>query len=259
MPQNCRISVLIPVYNTAPFLETAINSILTQTFKDIEVIAVDDCSSDDSFQILQLLAKRDQRLRVFKNAANLQIAKTLNFALQECSPSSKYIARMDSDDIALPQRLERQYAYMESNPQIDISGSYIELFGSRELILKNPTTHAGIVEYMRRGILPLAHPTVIIRRAFIEQHHLRYRLAFCDDYELWIRCLLRYNATFGNLPEILLKYRQHQTQLTSKHNKLFCERTRLLQRQLTKRLPWSQRFKYGLIQLKDAICSRLRS
>ena len=115
-----KISVLMPIYNTQEeHLREAIESILNQTFSDFELIVIDDCSTDTTGEILKRLAERDERVKVHPNEVNLRLPSSLNKAISLAR--GRYIARMDADDIALPERLERQYAFMEAHPNVALS------------------------------------------------------------------------------------------------------------------------------------------
>ena len=96
---NPLVSVIIPCYNAEKYVESAIRSIMNQTYKNLEIIITDDCSTDDTLEILQKLAKEDSRIKLYKNETNLKIVKTLNNMISQAN--GKYIARMDADDISL--------------------------------------------------------------------------------------------------------------------------------------------------------------
>ena len=122
------ISVVMPVYNVEiSMLEEAVNSILSQTFQDFEFIIIDDASNDDTYNYLNGI--KDERIILIRNSEHLGITKSLNIGLKEAK--GKYIARMDGDDISLPQRFEKQYEYMESHPDVIVCGTGVEIFGER--------------------------------------------------------------------------------------------------------------------------------
>ncbi len=134
------ISVVMPVYNSEKYLEEAINSILNQTFTDFEFIILNDGSTDKTEDII--LSYSDSRILYIKNKTNLQIVKTLNKGIELAS--GKYIARMDSDDISSPERFEKLIEFMENNHEIDICSTWLETFGNRKKIWKNPLSHEEI-------------------------------------------------------------------------------------------------------------------
>ncbi len=125
---NPLVSVLIPCYNVEKFVEESVNSILNQTYTHIEVIAINDCSTDRTGEILYSLAKEDPRITVISNEENLKLIKTLNKGIKLCS--GEYIARMDSDDIALPTRIEKEVDFLEKNKDHDIVSTLFYAFRS---------------------------------------------------------------------------------------------------------------------------------
>lgn len=207
------VSVLMPVYNTpAGFLAEAVESILNQTFGEFEFLIVDDCSTlKETTEYLNSLD--DPRVKIIRNHENLGITKSLNIGIREAA--GKYIARMDSDDISLPQRLEKQYAFMEAHPEVVVCGADAECFGD----------HKGIWHYnihdqemYRIRLLfentgPL-HPSVMYRREGLMKHHLFYdeSLRYAQDYRMWVN-ISRLGAVAG-LDEVLIRYRLHGGQVS---------------------------------------------
>lgn len=120
MDNSKLVSVLIPVYNVEKYVFEAINSILNQTYKNLEIIIVDDCSSDKTYEIILEMAKKDKRIKIFKNKENKKICYSLNFAFN--MSNGYYIARMDGDDISLLDKIEKQVKYLEENKKIDLVG-----------------------------------------------------------------------------------------------------------------------------------------
>lgn len=204
------ISVAMPVYNGARYLADSIDSILTQSFKDFELIIIDDGSTDNSLQVLREYQNRDARIRLIARE-NRNLATTLNDIIDLAR--GKWIARMDQDDIALPQRFERQLEWVEKTGA-DICGSWVQLFGARyKRILKHPQKDDAI----KMEILfstPFAHPTVMMKTTLAKQ--LRYDKVWegCEDYDLWERAA-RAGWKMTNVQEVLLLYRQHLTQITA--------------------------------------------
>jgi len=211
------ISVVIPVYNGNGFLPAALESILGQTYRNFEVIAIDDGSTDNSYEILKNYAERDSRLRVFRNSKNLNIANTLNRGIKLAR--GQYIARMDADDIALPKRLSRQIKFMKSHPEVVILGGQVKTIDingktiGRKLF---PKTDGQI-----RGALfttnPIQHPTAIINRALLPKNFAWYDPALppAEDYDLFFR--LGQFGLYHNLDRFVLKYRQYLGSATFKN------------------------------------------
>jgi len=217
-----KITVLLPVYNAEKYLTEAIESILQQTFSDFELLVVEGGSKDNSLKIIR--GYDDPRIRViFQDKDKLGLSAALNQGLENAK--GKYIARMDCDDICFPTRFQKQVEFMDNNPDIAISGTWIKIIGIKpEKIVEYPTTHDEI-----RALLfflpPLAHPTVIMRRAIVNEKKLRYNPDFIigEDFDLWSRS--SFKVKMGNLPEVLLYYRAHSENLSlvhrNKHSGLF--------------------------------------
>lgn len=121
LKNNPLVSVIIPCYNAEKYIEQAVHSIIKQTYKNLEIIVTDDCSTDKTFEILQRLAKEDSRIKLYKNETNLKIVKTLNNQISQVN--GKYIARMDADDISLPKRIEKQVEFLENHTDYGFCGT----------------------------------------------------------------------------------------------------------------------------------------
>ena len=121
-----KVSVVIPVYNVEQYLQQCLNSILNQTLKEIEVICVDDGSTDKTPEMIGEYAKRDKRIKFIDNKQNAGIVATLNQGLEFCC--GEYIARMDSDDISLPTRFATQVKYMDQHPECGALSTWAEKF-----------------------------------------------------------------------------------------------------------------------------------
>lgn len=204
------ISVALPVYNGERYLAEAIDSILAQTHVDFELIILDDGSTDASLDILRSYEKRDARIR-FIYRENKGLVVTLNEIIDLAK--GKWIARMDQDDIAMPQRFEKQLQWLEQT-NADICGSWVQFFGtSDQRILKHPCSDAAIKMTLLFGS-PLAHPTVFMKTELIKK--LRYDPVWdkAEDYDLWERAD-RAGWKMTNIPEVLLSYRQHEAQISS--------------------------------------------
>lgn len=204
-----KISVVMPVYNSERYLREAIDSILAQTFSDFEFIIIDDGSQDSSPDIVR--SYTDKRIRFYQNEHNMGVAATLNRGLDLAS--GEYIARMDSDDISLPERFEKQIRFLDCHPDYGICGSCIIVFS------ESNSTH--IVNYAETDLQiradmffnsAFAHPSVMLRRKSLGAS--RYDCAYekAEDYELWYR-LLQHTKGY-NLQSPLLRYRHHATQVT---------------------------------------------
>lgn len=204
------VSVLMPAYNAEKYIAQAIESILGQTFDDFEFIILNDCSKDRTEEII--LSYNDPRIVYLKNEQNLGVAVTLNNGL--AAATGKYIARMDADDISLPERLEKQVAHLEANEDIAVLGTNVELFNENGTI--STGWSATDSEQMKVDLLfacGLAHPSVMMRTEVIRELG-GYDVEFngLEDYELWCRVLQK--SKVAMLPDILLRYRIHGSQVT---------------------------------------------
>ena len=204
------ISVAMPVYNGAKYLSESIESILNQTFKNFELIIIDDGSTDNSLEILKKYRDTDSRIRLVTRE-NRNLSTTLNDIIDLAR--GQWLARMDQDDISLPQRFKRQLEWLDVTGA-DICGSWVQLFGGDEnRILKHPQSDKAIkIEMLFSS--PFAHPTVMMKTKLVKK--LRYDKAWekCEDYDLWERAV-HADWKMTNIQENLLCYRQHPTQLTS--------------------------------------------
>jgi glycosyltransferase involved in cell wall biosynthesis len=200
---NPFVSVVMPVYNAGQYLRDAIDSILSQTYKDFEFIIIDDGSTDCSPDILKEFAGQDARIVILTNERNEGIVHALNRGI--ASAKGKYIVRMDADDISLPGRFIKQVEYMEGHPSTGVCGaslSYINAQGE----------DSGILRYGQpdRSLLlktPLLHPTVIIRSSVLKEHNLAYieKYRFAEDYFLWLQIARR--SAIASIDDVVLKYR----------------------------------------------------
>jgi glycosyltransferase involved in cell wall biosynthesis len=204
------VSVMMPVYNTERYLAEAVESILAQTFADFELIVIDDGSTDGSGAILERYAARDGRIRPTRRPGR-GTTPTRNEILAQAR--GEFCAVMDSDDVALPGRLERQVAYLRAHPECVAVGSRVLLIdpdGAPLRTMVRHMTHEEIDAVHMGGATgsAICHPTTMLRRAALEAvggYRDEYDLA--EDYDLYLR--LAEVGRLANLPEVLLKYRRH--------------------------------------------------
>lgn len=207
------LTVFMPVYNAAAFLKEAIESVLNQNHDDFEFLIIDDGSTDNSKEII--LSFSDPRIKLLSNPHNY--IATLNQGIE--SSCGKYIVRFDADDVMLPNRLSIQYQFMEDHSEIDVCGSYIELFGDfNETITGYPLSHKDITNLLIIRC-PLANSSSCIRKDFLKQHNIRYsdEHIYCEDYKLWADIAMA-GGVFSNIPEVLLRYRCYNGQVSSTHH-----------------------------------------
>jgi glycosyltransferase involved in cell wall biosynthesis len=221
------ISVILAVYNGELYLKEAIDSILSQTFKNFEFIIVNDGSTDSTSAIIS--GYDDPRIVCIDNELNRGLTYSLNTGLSKSK--GKYIARMDADDVSFPQRLQVQFDFMEAHSEVGICGSYIEeMFFEKpnsKKIQKFPESDIEIKSFTFFQA-PFCHPTVMIRRSVLEENNLQYPDAYyrAEDYALWVK-LLKYTKGY-NIPSALLQYRKHEASETALADKNENEKNKIL-------------------------------
>ena len=215
---NPRVTVLMAVHNGEQYLETAVNSILRQTLRDFDFLIVDDASTDATPQMLANFAAKDARIQILTNETNLGLTASLNRGIAQIE--TPYIARMDADDISVPERLERQVAYMEKHPEIAVIGTAVGIFSSSNPVQVSPYVPpcpASIVRQRTFSIGPqITHPSAVLRTATVKSiGGYRDQFLCTQDYDLWLRLLDQYEIK--NIPNILLFYRTHKNSVSSKY------------------------------------------
>lgn len=199
------LSVILPIYNAEAYLRPAVDSILSQTFQDFELILVDDCSTDGSLAVARGY-EADPRVRVLANAQNRGRSYADNYGAEFAR--GRYIAKMDADDIALPHRLRTQVDFLEHNPSVGLTSGFMQAFGESDIVYKYPVAADEVRSFLLFN-MPVANPTVCFRRALLDEHGLRYddtiQDTFGEDYEFIARAAQVVDIV--NQPEILLRYR----------------------------------------------------
>lgn len=212
-----RISVLMPVYNCRKYIEESVNSILKQTFSDFEFLIIDGCSTDGTYEYLQSLS--DSRIKLIREAQKSGIVNALNMGI--VMAKGEYIARMDADDISLPQRLDIQFQILENNPQISVCGTSYFTKDENKVNLENITrtdrTENSFEVYMHLFFsCAVCHPSVMIRNKILIDNKLFYDTDFKDaeDFEFWVR--ISKISQIINISDPLLIYRLHGNNLSGK-------------------------------------------
>lgn len=213
MQKKVILRILLSIHNNERFVRDAILSILTQTYRDFELLIVNDASTDSTPEILQELAQNDVRIRILTNSTNLGLTKSLSSALKKTR--GELIARMDADDIALPHRLEKQLAFLNAHPDIDMVGTAYEWIDEHGNVIGTPNVVTDPTTLQRRLIRtnPFLHSSILIRRSILERvggYDTTYKKA--QDYDLWLR--LSQTCKFSNLPEILMRKRVSKTMIS---------------------------------------------
>jgi glycosyltransferase involved in cell wall biosynthesis len=203
------ISAVMPVYNCALYLREAVDSVLNQSFTDFELLIMDDASTDGSLDVLRHI--KDERLIIHRSEKNIGQASQMNKGIE--LSRGKYIAVINGDDINDPHRFKLQVQVLEEK-QVQVVGSWIEYFGNRDGFWKTPVTpeecYAGMIEEM-----PLAHPTMMVCKQSLLKVGAFYRpgMVLAEDYDLLVR--LAVTCKFYNIPQPLVKYRIHDTNISS--------------------------------------------
>lgn len=210
MKEEPLVSVVMSTLNTdEEFLKLSINSILKQSYNNIEFIIIIDGGNDDN------IIKNnfdDKRIKIYKHKNSIGLPSSLNEAI--INANGKYIARMDSDDISLVNRIESQVKYMEKNENIDICATYYKCFGNSKKVVKEKYIKPNDIKAKLFFTNIIAHPSVMFRKSSIEKYNLYYDTSFTysQDFELWNRII---DVNIGILPKITLKYRIHNKQISS--------------------------------------------
>lgn len=230
------VSVIMPVFNAESYLSEAVESILSQTFPDFELITIDDCSTDGSLAVLKSFAERDTRVRLLENERNLGVTPTLNRGLKEAQ--GELIARMDADDISLPERLEKQIAFPQANPQIGlISGDAVAIDAEGAAVDEDfsLTVEPGYIKWLLHFTCPITHPAVMGRKALFEQAGgYDPEILYAEDYDLWQR--MSQYTQLSNLGEVVLKKREHSQAIGITRREIMMRSHRLVQQRAFSRL-----------------------
>lgn len=205
-----KVTVLLPVYNAQRYLREAIESILGQTFTDFEFLIIDDGSTDDSKKIIEKYQKSDGRIRLVSRP-NKGFVATLNEGLQEAKADK--IVRMDADDISLPERLQKQYDYLQANPDCAVVGCQVRIMdenGAAEGIDPRPLSDRNVKLFLGYGCA-LSGPTVAFRKDAISKIGGFQESGYpAEDYDCWVRLVSSdTSAELANVPDVLYLYREN--------------------------------------------------
>jgi len=207
----------MPVYNAEKYLEQAIGSILRQTYTDFDLIICYDNSIDKSLKIINEFKSRDSRITI-SHGERRGLISALNDGIK--LSQGQYIARMDADDISFPSRLEEQVHFMDANPEIGVSGTWIETFGEveKKYVSFFPPSDDGLKVRLLFSV-PFAHPSVMIRRKLITDYDLFYNKNYetVEDYKFWLD--FSKHTEFGVIPRVLLQYRHLDSSLSKTADK----------------------------------------
>lgn len=247
---TCTISVNMPVYNTAKYLPKAIDSILSQTFKDFEFVIVDDGSTDGSGEILEKYAARDPRIRLVRRE-NRGIGASRNELLH--LSQGEFIAVMDSDDIALPERFALQVDFLRQNPDVLLVSGWTQLIdeaGRKLAIIETPTEDQGIQELLLSGHMAICHPTFMMRQSHVAAiGGYETSCVPAEDFDLLLR--LGERGRLAALPTVVLNYRLHSQSVSERQAQFQADQARLAAARATQRRGIPSTFKSGPLWRSD--------
>jgi len=207
------VSVVMPVFNAAPFIREAVESVLGQTLRNFELIIIDDGSTDESWRIIQSI--RDERIHSFQNEKNLGAGKTKNRGIENAR--GEFIAFLDADDIAMPERLETQAAFLKARSEIDLVATASDVISSDRIVLNCPLREEMDPVRLKTGLLfdnPIIQSSVMLRRASLKGAAFRSEYEPAEDYDLWVR--LSQSARMVILAGVLVHYRSHAHGISSR-------------------------------------------
>lgn len=201
-----KVSVILAVYNGEEFLNECIDSILIQTFSEFEFIIIDDASTDSTSDILKYYAAKDDRIVVLRNDQNMERSFSRNLAIKYAQ--SELIAVMDADDVAEPERLEKQYEFMLLHANVSVCGSFMSYLN--EVGIWSSVCDDHMIRARMLFECPLAHPTVMFRRNVVTiVGGYNEQIFLAEDYALWAALAENSSVIFANIPEVLVQYRTY--------------------------------------------------
>ncbi len=241
------VSVFIPCYNTEKYIEEAVRSVMTQTYKNLEIIIIDDGSTDRSYDVLLSLSKEDKRIQLFKNEENLRLPKTRNKGIKMCS--GRYIALMDADDICIPTRIEKQVAFLQENKEIGVLGGAVTVLkGNKQIKVKTHLLNKQNINQIMLYTYALWNSTVMFNTEVVKKEWIKYdeRFYVAQDHNLWVDLIINYNIPFINLKDMLGYYRVLKTSVTRISSKNYLEREKIVS------IMYRKLFAFNKIQITDA-------
>jgi glycosyltransferase involved in cell wall biosynthesis len=210
-----KVSIILPVYNGEAYILKAVNSMLRQTFADFECIIIDDCSTDQTVELVNTL--QDNRIKLIVKPNNTGYVKSLNMGIQLATGT--YIARMDADDIALPERLGKQVDYLDNHPETAVVATKIKLMDENDTLTgdwkNDQLTHTAkdIVQYLPKGNC-ICHPSIMARKEILDKYPYDTNQYGSEDWDLWLR-LTADGYRIEKLPDVLLQYRTTNTSVSA--------------------------------------------
>ena len=233
MSVNPLISVVLPVYNVENYIKECMDSILNQTFQDFEILVIDDCSTDNTINLIE--SYNDSRIIIKKKPVNKGLIDSLNIGFKLAK--GKYIARMDGDDISNLNRFQKQKDILENNQNIDVCGCWFQEFGKREMVMKHKEKHEEIVAEMLLSC-SMSMASVLINRKAIKDYNFDENKRHVEDYDFWSR--VAWSVKFYNIQEVLYRYRIHESQVSTVYKAVQTQGDVLIKLFLFKKLNYSQ-------------------
>lgn len=250
MTSNPLVSVVMPVKNVEKYIDESLQSIINQTYKNIEIVIIDDHSQDETYNIIKNYQKIDKRIKIFRNSSTKYISHSLNTGIKHSK--GKYIIRMDGDDYSYPNRIATQVKFMEKNPKIGVSGGSIDVCNEKLNILFTKCYPLNDHDIRKKifYMSPFAHPATIWRSNMLKQTKgYNIHLFGAEDYDLYFR--IGKMCNMANIDNILIKYR------LSNHS--FSYRKHIRQESLTLYIRMKAYVEYGyFMSLKERIYSLLQ-
>ncbi|MBI3520540.1 MAG: glycosyltransferase [Bacteroidetes bacterium] len=226
------VSVVMSVYNGESYLRDAIDSVLQQSFTDFEFIIINDGSKDNSLSIIR--SYDDQRMVLVDNDGNKGLIYSLNKGIE--LSKGKYIARMDADDLCLPERFKKQVDFLESHPTIGVVGCDYISFNNAQSTTVTSIYKSNEIKSFLLFTATMCHPTLMLRKQVLMDHHLSYseNAKHVEDYDLWTRMAL--HTDFCNLNQVLFKYRDHAQQVSRQYRDIQLKNSNNVQESYLKNL-----------------------
>lgn len=213
------VTVLMPCYNAMPFLPEALESMMNQTYRNLEILCINDGSCDETGKVLDEYAAKDARIKVIHNEENIRLIRTLNKGIELAK--GEYIARMDADDISFPERIEKELEYMQANPEVDIVSCGVVNINTKgefvsNKIIRSKSRLANL--FASFFYVPIGHPELLIKTEVLRKNPFLYAdyVLHTEDYELWSR-LLRLGYDLRNIDTPLLYFRINPESVSRKY------------------------------------------
>ncbi|MCI2228383.1 glycosyltransferase family 2 protein [Polaribacter sp. MSW13] len=228
------ITVVLPVYNVEKYIKECMDSILNQTIQDFEIIVIDDCSTDNTLDVIRNY--KDDRIKIYEKEENKGLIDSLNIGFKVAK--GKYIARVDGDDINVLNRFEKQINFLELNTDIDACGCWLQAFSASKVIIKHKEFHKEIKSYMLLSN-PMSLGATMLRRKSYEGFSFGKKMWHAEDYDFWARTV--WSCRLHNLQEILYYYRVHDKQVSSQFKQTQLENDIIIKLNLFKKINYNQK------------------